>query len=136
MSPRISIAIPVFNQAAYTAACLEAPAGDEEVRAVAEVIVMDNALRDDTRSVLEAAQKKLPSFKAVRLNQNTEFSAASNLGAELAGGPVLVMLNLAGDLAGAETHLNAALAKWLGNDDAWHELIALYLEQTEATCRT
>jgi GT2 family glycosyltransferase len=54
---------------------------------------MDNALRDDTRSVLEAAQKKLPSFKAVRLNQNTEFSAASNLGAEFAGGPVLVMLN-------------------------------------------
>jgi O-antigen biosynthesis protein len=60
MNPRISIVNPVFNQAAYTAACLDALAKDEEVRTSAEVIVVDNASSDDTRDVLEGAKAKLP----------------------------------------------------------------------------
>lgn len=92
-SPRVSIVIPVFNQAAYTAACLDALARDDEVRAVAEVIVVDNRSTDDTREVLDRAQSTFPSLAVVHLDRNTGFSPASNLGAERARGTKLVMLN-------------------------------------------
>jgi len=93
MSPRVSIVIPVFNQASFTAACLGALAADEEVRAGAEVIVVNNASTDETRSVLEQARGKVAALEVIHLDTNTGFAPASNLGGERARAPQLVMLN-------------------------------------------
>ena len=93
MSPEVSIVIPVFNQASFTGACLKALAADEDLRARGEVIVVNNGSTDETGEVLRAAQAEFPALQVVHLDTNTGFAPASNLGAERARAPRLVMLN-------------------------------------------
>ena len=89
-----SIIIPVYNQWAFTRACLEALAATTADKAC-EVIVVDNASSDATpeQCPLLGAQLFGARFRYQRNETNLNFGPASNLGARLAQGVFLVFLN-------------------------------------------
>lgn len=87
-APPVSIIIPVFNQAAFTAACLEAlfantPGG-------CEVIVVDNGSTDDTPRLLERYAGRV---RVIRNAGNQGFARACNAGAAAAQADLLLFLN-------------------------------------------
>jgi len=86
MNTRVSIIIPVFNQAALTERCLQAAVGSGEF----EVVVVDDASSDATASVLESVS---PLVKVVRHSENQGFGVSCNDGAAVASGDYLVFLN-------------------------------------------
>jgi GT2 family glycosyltransferase len=88
-SQRCSIVIPVHGRAGLTRQCLdtilqEPPAVDFEL------LVVDDASRDETPQLLEAYGERV---RVVRLESNAGFAGACNAGAEAAGGELLVFLN-------------------------------------------
>jgi len=85
MNTRVSIIIPVFNQAALTKRCLQAVGTGEF-----EIVVVDDASSDATASVLESIA---PLVKTVRHSENQGFGASCNDGAAVASGDYLVFLN-------------------------------------------
>jgi len=87
--PDVSIVIPVFNRAEFTARCLAALAETVDAGRV-EVIVVDNASSDATAAVLGAAP--LP-VRVLRNDENLGFARACNQGARAARGGLLVFLN-------------------------------------------
>ncbi len=88
-SPRASIIIPVFNKVEYTFQCLRSLLREIDVDET-EIIVVNNASRDETKEVLAR-------FGAlVRVIDNAEnrgFVDACNQGAAAAAGEFLVFLN-------------------------------------------
>lgn len=89
-----SVIIPVFNKWALTRDCLFS-LREHTGRDDFEVIVVDNASADATRSDLEPLGKSLfgAAFTAVRNAENINFGPACNLGAEQAAAPLLFFLN-------------------------------------------
>lgn len=85
MKTRVSIIIPVFNQAALTKRCLEAVGNGDF-----EVVVVDDASNDATASLLESVA---PVVKIVRHSENQGFGVSCNDGAAVATGDYLVFLN-------------------------------------------
>jgi len=85
MNARVSIIIPVFNQAALTERCLQAVGSG-----AFEVVIVDDASSDATASVLEAVASRV---KIVRHSENQGFGASCNDGAAVATGDYLVFLN-------------------------------------------
>lgn len=87
VKPRTSIIIPVFNQSALTAQCLNALAAQQDC----EVIVVDDASEDDTTRVLEEFKDRV---HVVRHQVNLGFATACNDGAGKAtAADYLVFLN-------------------------------------------
>lgn len=89
LNPKVSIIIPLYNQAGFTRLCLEyveknTPAG------VHEVILVDNASSDATVSLVAGLP---PAIKRIRNTVNLGFSKACNQGAAIAAGEYLVFLN-------------------------------------------
>ncbi|HET6810721.1 MAG TPA: glycosyltransferase [Acidimicrobiales bacterium] len=87
--PAASIVIPLWNNVAYTHACLvrlaeATPAG------TFEVVLVDNGSTDGTAELLAALSGDV---RIVRNAQNLGFSRACNQGAEVATGRHLVFLN-------------------------------------------
>lgn len=87
MSPRVSIVIVNYNGVA----CLPELFASLEQQSLRdfEVIVVDNASTDDSLRYLES-QKQL---KLIHSNENLGFAAGCNLGAKLAGGEYVFLLN-------------------------------------------
>lgn len=84
----LSMVIVSWNVRNDLRACLESLRQNAEVPH--EVIVIDNASRDDTVPMLQA------DFPAVRLIANSDnrgFAAANNQGLQIAQGPLLMLLN-------------------------------------------
>jgi GT2 family glycosyltransferase len=86
--PRVSIVIPVYNQWAYTAACLRSLA-EAECRSSFEVIVVDDQSSDETAEQL----REVEGLIRIRNDENLGFIDSCNRGAEAARGEYLVMLN-------------------------------------------
>lgn len=86
--PRASIVIPVYNQLAYTAACLHSLAV-EAGELPFEVIVVDDCSSDATAEFLASCS----GIKALRNAENSGFIASCNAGAASASGDYLVFLN-------------------------------------------
>lgn len=87
LRPRVSIVIPVFNQAAVTAQCLRALAGSHGC----EIIVVDDASSDATPSVLASHRGPI---KVVTHPANAGFAASCNDGAAAAAArDYIVFLN-------------------------------------------
>ncbi|NLI82607.1 MAG: glycosyltransferase [Deltaproteobacteria bacterium] len=87
-SPLVSIVIPVFNQCGYTFQCLRSILR-HTTQTPYEVIVVDDASRDDTPQALQLV-------KGVRVVTNAEnlgFIGACNRGAQAARGDYLLFLN-------------------------------------------
>src|SRR6056297_54437 len=86
--PEVSIIIPVYNQLAYTAACLESIASIP-TNVGYEVLVVDDASSDDTQAWL----KRCRGIRVLRNRLNKGFIGTCNRGAKHARGRYLVFLN-------------------------------------------
>jgi GT2 family glycosyltransferase/glycosyltransferase involved in cell wall biosynthesis len=88
-SPRVSIVIPVFNQALYTYNCLlTLQACDQTISK--EVIIINNASTDETADLLAQVEG---AFTILNNEDNQGFVQACRQGAEVARGEFLVFLN-------------------------------------------
>jgi GT2 family glycosyltransferase len=89
-----SIIIPVCNQVAFTKKSIEDLL---HLTSDHEVIVVDNGSTDETQSfmssVLEKRTDNNPVIKYIRLDHNTGFGAANNIGVESSTGENLLFLN-------------------------------------------
>jgi len=88
--PRVSIVIVSWNSAAYLSRCLGALAS--QTFRDFEVLLIDNASTDGSTDGLEGKYPGL-GLRHERLGANLGFAAANNIGAHLARGPWLVLLN-------------------------------------------
>ena len=87
-APRVSIVIPVYNQAMHTLGCLRALA-EHPPSVACEIIVVDDGSRDETRDWMAS----VAGLRYHRRTTNGGFIAACNDGAALARGDYLVFLN-------------------------------------------
>jgi GT2 family glycosyltransferase/glycosyltransferase involved in cell wall biosynthesis len=86
--PNISIIIPVHNNLAYTAHCLNSIAEHDDGSAF-EIVVVDDCSTDDTHDYLQRCQ----GVRVIRNEQNLGFIGSCNAGATHAQGEFLVFLN-------------------------------------------
>jgi len=91
-SPILSVIIPVFNQWAYTARCLDALRA-HTADIPFEVIVVNNASTDETARKLGEIALGWNALRVITLSANAGFSPACNIGAEAARGKLLLFLN-------------------------------------------
>ena len=101
----LSIIIVNYNGSGFIEGCLESirkhlgGRGTENIGAAGdgrvdfEVIIMDNASTDRSPAYLEDFCSKYKEFRLIEMGSNTGFGAASNKGAESAGGKFLLFLN-------------------------------------------
>ena len=87
-SPRVSVVIPAWNEAAILPQCLESvlPSTYRDFG----IVVVDNGSTDDTSSMIA---RRFPGVKVIRNPQNIGFGGALNQGSDSAGGELLVWLN-------------------------------------------
>jgi N-acetylglucosaminyl-diphospho-decaprenol L-rhamnosyltransferase len=85
--PRCSAIIVTYNSAGSILQCLHALAGQD-----CEIVVVDNASRDDTVSKVEAFRAEHP-LQLLRISRNLGFAAGVNHGARAAAGDVFLILN-------------------------------------------
>ena len=86
MSPRVSVVVPTYQNAAGLAECLEALRASAE--SPSEVIVVDDASTDDTPTVASRF-----GVKSLRLDRNSGAGAARNHGARAASGEILLFVD-------------------------------------------
>ena len=86
MKMRVSVVIPAYENAAGLAECLQALAASAE--APLEIIVVDDASRDDTSAVASRS-----GARALRLDRNSGAGAARNHGARSASGEILLFVD-------------------------------------------
>ncbi len=86
--PKASIIIPVFNKWLYTYNCLRSIAQNTE-GVPYEVIVVDNASQDETRTWLDRIER----VRVIRNSKNDGFVTGCNRGSQAARGEYLVFLN-------------------------------------------
>ncbi|WP_161799537.1 glycosyltransferase [Pseudarthrobacter siccitolerans] len=82
----ISVVIVTYNSAHVIGDCLRALVPAAEL----EIIVVDNASRDETLDIVRA---EFPAVIIIRNRENRGFAKAVNLGAESASGDVILLLN-------------------------------------------
>ncbi len=86
--PDVSIILPVYGQLAYTLNCLDSLFAHAS-RFSAEIIVVDDCSPDDSAAYLQ----RLPQIRLHRQPRNGGFIASCNMGASLARGTYVLMLN-------------------------------------------
>jgi GT2 family glycosyltransferase len=85
---RISVVVPVHDNAALTRRCLELVLAD--LPPGCEVVVVDDASTDETPELLRSFGERI---RVLRMEENVGFARACNEGAAAAGGELLVFLN-------------------------------------------
>jgi GT2 family glycosyltransferase len=90
LTPFISVIIVTWNSEAYLSRCLECLAA--QTINTFEVIIIDNGSNDGCVDAVESLWPAL-SFQIKRLGENKGYTAANNLGARLARGQWLALLN-------------------------------------------
>ena len=88
--PLVSIIIPVFNKAEYTSKCLDSILKHTPAE-LYEIVIVDNASTDNTRSLLQALTKN--NMRVITNESNLGFAKACNQGAREASGKHLLFLN-------------------------------------------
>jgi GT2 family glycosyltransferase len=86
-APVVSIVVVVWNRADLTLQCLRVLAAQMDV--ATEVIVVDNASTDETPALLA----KIDGVRVIRNASNLGFTMSVNLGAKVARGEFLLLLN-------------------------------------------
>lgn len=89
---KVSIVIPVYNQAELTEACVRSifEYDDEQIL---EVIAVDNGSDNQTKKVLDKLTSLFKSFSVISLNKNMNFSFGCNVGFSKSEGDYIVFLN-------------------------------------------
>ncbi|MCB9915501.1 MAG: glycosyltransferase [Planctomycetes bacterium] len=96
---RLSVVVPVWNQAPLVRACLRSVFAALEALALdAEVIVVDDASTDGAR---ELVAREFPAARLLAQDENRGFARAANAGLAAARGELLLLLN-------SDTELDAA----------------------------
>ncbi len=124
--PTISIILLTWNSAAYLPRCLASLCA--QTYQDFEVIIVDNGSSDDATLGLETQYPNL-NLRVEQLESNLGFAVANNIGAKLAGGMYLALLNtdafpepnwLANLMAANQRHPNAFFSSCLlqANDPA------------------
>ena len=90
MPPFVSVLVVNYNGAAYLPDCLDALALQSVPRHRFEVVVVDNASRDDSAQLV---RRRYPWVRLVQSKVNLGFAGGNNLAADLAHGGRLVLLN-------------------------------------------
>lgn len=90
---KVSIIIPTFNNWRFTDKCLNSILNNKNNTSTYEIIVVDNASSDETRSSLPSLQQKYRNLKVLLNDTNLGFSKANNIGAKAALGEYLLFLN-------------------------------------------
>jgi GT2 family glycosyltransferase/2-polyprenyl-3-methyl-5-hydroxy-6-metoxy-1,4-benzoquinol methylase len=108
-NPLVSIVIPIHGHWDYTLRCLESIARCDSGEPV-EVIVVDDASKDDSRRYLESVD----GVRVVALDVNVGFTRAANAGIAAARGQHVLMLN--NDAEVTTGWLTALLATAEGNN--------------------
>jgi GT2 family glycosyltransferase len=88
MNTKVSVIIPTWNSSKVLSQCLESLV--HQTFTDFEILVVDN---DSTDGSVDGLEQYWPNIKVVRLNKNLGFAAANNLGARLAHGQWLALLN-------------------------------------------
>ena len=88
LQPSVSVIIISWNNATHLLRCLDAL--KNETYKNFEVIIVDNGSND---SIIESTQQRDLSIKMERLDKNKGFAVANNIGARLAEGHWLALLN-------------------------------------------
>ncbi len=88
--PPVSIVILTFNGSCYIEALLFSLLDQSYPEELMEIIVVDNASTDNTRSIV---QKHFPSVKLIALEKNTGFAAGNNHGVKHAQHDFIAFLN-------------------------------------------
>lgn len=88
--PKCSIIIPVYNHASYTRQCLNTLLANPPLGGNIEIIVVDDASRDITASLLADYGNQI---RVLTHEESLGFATASNDGAAISSGEELVFLN-------------------------------------------
>lgn len=89
MNPDVSIVIVTYNSANHITACLDS-VHRESGGLAQEVVVVDNASRDGTADLV---RRRFPDVRLVEPGENLGFARGVNLGAGLAHGAHVLLLN-------------------------------------------
>lgn len=89
-SPNVSVIILTYNGERYIDSLLESLSDQSFPKAQMEIVVVDNASKDNTLSII---QKKYPHIKHVALKKNVGFARGNNIGLQHAQHDLLVFLN-------------------------------------------
>lgn len=108
--PRLSIVLVLYNRAELTLACLRSLQPCLRA-AAAEIILVDNASRDETSALLD----RLRGATVIRNSENRGFPIAVNQAAAVAAGEYLLLLNNDTEVLGDS--VNAALRFLTDNRD-------------------
>jgi Glycosyl transferase family 2 len=109
--PWLTIALPVYNVAAYLPACLESIFA--QIDHGVEVLAVEDCSTDNTPDVLRAQQQRWPSLRVVQHERNLGLSGARNTGLANAQGTYIWFLD-ADDLMlpGAIAQLRQTIDQW------------------------
>jgi hypothetical protein len=88
--PTVTVVIPTYDNAKLLRECLDAVRALTYPREQLEAIVVDNASEDGTADLLK---KHYPNITHIRLERNTGFAPACNLGAARGSGEYVAFLN-------------------------------------------
>lgn len=86
-SPRLSIVLVLWNQAALTFCCLRSILVEQQVSY--EVVIVDNQSNDDTGALL----RRVRNATIISRRENAGFTVAANVGARASRGECLLFLN-------------------------------------------
>lgn len=89
----VSIIIPTFNNWQYTQNCLKSIFNSKQNKTKYEVIVIDNASKDETRTQLKNLTKKHSNLKVILNDRNYGFAVANNIAAKNSNSDYLLFLN-------------------------------------------
>jgi GT2 family glycosyltransferase len=90
--PLVSIIVVTYNNAEYTKMCVSSIFAKTAYPNL-ELIIVDNASTDETRSYLEALRAKHENIKIILNSQNIGLAAANNTGIRNSTGKFLILLN-------------------------------------------
>lgn len=87
---KITVVIPNYNGINFLTPCLESLYAQEKGTPPFEVVVVDNASGDGS---VEQAEQLFPDIRMIRLDTNTGFCHAVNVGIQASESPYIILLN-------------------------------------------